>query len=308
MFADRHIRDLPELVRGDELLVFNDTRVVPARLRGHKDTGGRVELLALESRGLRAFLALGKASKGFGVGQAVYLEGAPLAPLLIVSVEGDGRVVVRLPDDVASVWELCDRFGEVPLPPYMTRAANEDDATRYQTVFAREPGAVAAPTAGLHFTPTLLEALRARGCQTTFVTLHVGPGTFSPVRSERLSEHAMHSERYEVSATASDAIRKAKAEGRPVLAVGTTVVRTLEAVALTHGEVVTSAGETAIFIREGFRFRVVDQLLTNFHLPESTLLMLVSAFAGRERVLSAYRHAVATGYRFFSYGDGMLLR
>lgn len=312
-YRDQHINELPDLVRGDELLVFNDTRVVPARLRGHKDTGGRVELLALEPTGPRSFLAMGRASKGFAVGQPIHLEvagvpGTTTAPLYIEDVREDGRVIVRLPEGVSDLWELCDRAGEVPLPPYMERLPRADDAVRYQTVFAREPGAVAAPTAGLHFTPELLAALTARGCESAFVTLHVGPGTFAPVKVDRLADHRMHSERFIVPTVTADLIAQARRGGRPVLAVGTTVVRTLEAVAARHGEVVPGAGETDIFIREGFGFRVVDQLLTNFHLPGSTLLVLVSAFAGREPVLAAYRHAVVSGYRFFSYGDGMLVR
>lgn len=306
---DRHVRDLPELLVGDELLVFNDTRVVPARLRGHKDTGGKVELLALQPVGPRAFLAMGRASKGFTSGQRILLDGtAGAGPLYIEDVMPEGRLRVRLPDDVVDLWELCETQGEVPLPPYVERAARPEDRERYQTVFAREPGAVAAPTAGLHFTPALLERVAARGCETAFVTLHVGPGTFTPVKVERLTDHRMHSERFAVPEATAERIAAARRDGRRLLAVGTTVVRTLEAVAHAHGEVTPCAGETDIFIREGYRFRVVDQLLTNFHLPGSTLLMLVSAFAGRTAVLAAYRHAVASGYRFFSYGDGMLIR
>jgi len=307
-FEDRGVADLPNLVRGDELIVFNDTRVIAARLRGHKDTGGKVELLALEPVGERSFLAMGRASKGFTIGQPLHIDGLAGRPLYIEDVRADGRVVVALPDGVDDLWQLCDSAGEIPLPPYMERAAGPDDVERYQTVYAREPGAVAAPTAGLHFTPELVAALVARGCETAFVTLHVGPGTFAPVKVERLADHQMHSERYEVPAVTADKIARARREGRPVLAVGTTVVRTLEAVAARHGEVIAQRDETSIFIREGHSFRVVDQLMTNFHLPGSTLLVLVSAFAGRERVLAAYRHAVASGYRFFSYGDGMLIR
>ncbi len=309
---DLHVRDLPKLLRGDELLVFNDTRVVPARLKGVKESGGRIELLALEPTSERSFVALGKASKGFHPGQRITLdvpgaEGARMV-LRIKDVVGDGRLEVSLPESVASVWELCNACGEVPLPPYVNRETRPDDEQNYQTVYANKPGAVAAPTAGLHFTTALLDAIHERGCETAFVTLHVGPGTFAPVRVERPSEHVMHSERYEVSETTADAIGRARREGRPVLAVGTTVVRTLEAVASKHGEVRPDEGQTSIFIREGYPFKVVDQLMTNFHLPQSTLLMLVSAFAGRASVLSTYRYAVASGYRFFSYGDGMLIR
>lgn len=316
---DAWIHQLPEILRGDELLVLNDTRVVPARLRGRKETGGRVELLALEPRDDSTFAAIGRASKGFSPGLAIQLE-APsggaageaavldLPPLYIEDVGAGGALVVRLPPGVDDVWQLCDIAGQIPLPPYIGRPPEALDSARYQTIFARERGAVAAPTAGLHFTAELLEALARRGCETAFVTLHVGPGTFSPVRVERLSDHRMHAERFRVPEVTAERIARARREGRPILAVGTTVVRTLEAVAATHGEVVPAAGSTDLFIREGHRFRVVDQLLTNFHLPGSTLLVLVSAFAGRERVLAAYRHAVDSGYRFFSYGDGMLLR
>lgn len=306
---DRVIKDLPGLLRGDELLVMNDTRVVPARLRGHKDTGGKVELLALGSLGPGRFEAMGRASKGFAPGQTIHLGASQgdLA-LYIEEAEPGGRLVVSFPPELGTLWELLDRAGEVPLPPYMERAPGPEDKDRYQTVFAREPGAVAAPTAGLHFTPELLAGVRRTGAETAFVTLHVGPGTFTPVKVQRLADHVMHGERYVVPEATALQIARARAEGRPVLAVGTTVVRTLEAVAGDHGEVVPTSGETRLFIREGFRFRVVDQLMTNFHLPGSTLLVLVSAFSGRDHVLAAYRHAVAEGYRFFSYGDGMLIR
>ncbi len=310
---DASIRDLPELVRGDELLVFNDTRVVPARLRGHKDSGGKVELLALEALDQRRFLAMGRASKGFTAGRPILVgpaadPGRAPSPLYIEDVRADGRLVLRLPDEVGDLWELCEIAGEVPLPPYLERAPGPGDSERYQTVFARERGAVAAPTAGLHFTHELLAALARRGCETAFVTLHVGPGTFTPVKVERIADHPMHAERYRVPEETAVAIARARHQRRPVLAVGTTVVRTLEAVAARSGEVVPGAGETDIFIREGHDFRAVDHLLTNFHLPGSTLLMLVAAFAGRAPVLAAYRHAVRSGYRFFSYGDGMLIR
>jgi len=305
---DHRVADLPTLLRGDELLVFNDTRVVPARLHGHKPTGGKVELLALEpDPSGRTFIAMGRSSKGFSVGTPIHLDDD--GPILYIDeVLPDGHLRVRLPSDVPDLWALCEAHGEVPLPPYVERAPTAADRERYQTVFADKPGAVAAPTAGLHFTPDLLEDITRRGCETAFITLHVGAGTFAPVRDGRLSDHVMHSERYEVSDLAAERIARARADGRPVLAVGTTVVRTLESVAATLGEVAPHSGSTSIFIREGHRFRVVDQLMTNFHLPASTLIVLVSAFAGRETVLGAYAHAVAQRYRFFSYGDGMLLR
>ncbi len=305
--------DLPRVLRGDELLVFNDTRVVPARIRGQKDSGGRFELLVLEAVPDRpAFVAMGRSSKGFSPGQRLYPAAAPNdPPLVVAAVLGEGRLVVTLPDGAPPLWEWLERVGELPLPPYIERPTGPtaEDGERYQTVFAAHPGSVAAPTAGLHFDDTLLAAIAARGCRTARVTLHVGPGTFAPVRTDDLSEHVMHSERYEVSEAASSAIAEARREGRRLLAVGTTVVRTLEAVAARHdGAIPPEQGVTDIFIREGHPFRAVDQLITNFHLPRSTLLMLVSAFAGRDVMLGAYNDAVSRRYRFFSYGDGMLLR
>lgn len=299
-----HYAALPDLVRGDELFVLNDTRVVPARLLGHKPTGGRVELLVMGPEAPGLVRAMGRASKPIRVGTQVEVAGHVLT---VREVLGDGVYLVALPGDL---WAFLEAHGEVPLPPYITREAGPDaeDTARYQTVFAEHPGSVAAPTAGLHFTPELLEALRDRGCETTTVTLHVGPGTFLPVRGDSLAEHRMHAERYAVSEDACAAIREARAAGRPVVAVGTTVTRTLEGIAAMHGELVPGAGETSVFIRPGWRFLVVDQLLTNFHLPRSTLLMLVSALLGREQTLGAYAAAVAAGYRFYSYGDGMWIR
>jgi len=309
---------LPELVRGDELFVLNDTRVVPARLLGHKSTGGRVELLVMGPAGPGLVRAMGRASKPIREGTRVDVAGHELT---VREVLGDGVYLVALPsaglpaegrekddaDHHSSLWAFLNAHGEVPLPPYITREAgpDADDVARYQTVFAERPGSVAAPTAGLHFTPGLLDALRARGCETATVTLHVGPGTFLPVRGDSLADHRMHAERYEVSEATCAAIHKARASGRPVVAVGTTVTRTLEGIVAAHGELVPGGGETSVFIRPGWRFGVVDELLTNFHLPRSTLLMLVSAFMGRERALGAYAEAIEAGYRFYSYGDGM---
>lgn len=305
--------DLPSILRGDELLVFNDTRVVPARVRGQKDSGGRFELLVLEATpGRSAFVAMGRASKGFAVGQRLFPAATPgAAPLVVDEVLPEGRVVVALPASAPPLWEWLEQVGELPLPPYIERpeGPTREDGERYQTVFAAHPGSVAAPTAGLHFDDDLLAAIARRGCETARVTLHVGPGTFAPVRTDDLSAHVMHRERYEVSEAASAAIATARRDGRPLLAVGTTVVRTLEAVAARHdGTIPPEQGATDIFIREGHAFRAVDQLITNFHLPRSTLLVLVSAFAGRHVMLGAYNDAVARRYRFFSYGDGMLLR
>jgi len=303
---------LPSLLRGDELIVLNDTRVVPARLRGRKESGGRVELLALhpidDPDGRAGFVAIGKASKGLPPATRIVLDAGPV--LVVRATREDGTLVVDLPVGLG-LWELLEQAGEIPLPPYVTRPSGPDahDRERYQTVFARHPGAVAAPTAGLHFTPALLSEVHNKGCEVARVTLHVGPGTFAPVRAERIADHRMHHERFTIDPAEARTIEAARAAGRPVLAVGTTVVRTLEAVAGAHdGHVVAGAGSTDIFIRPGYRFRVVDQLMTNFHLPGSTLIMLVSAFAGRERVLDAYGLAIASGYRFYSYGDGMLIR
>lgn len=307
------IAALADAVRGDELFVFNDTRVVPARLMLDKDTGGRVEVLALHPLDdPRTFVAMARSSKRLRPGAALVRDGRPL--LRVEAALGEGRYALRLPDDAADLWSLLDACGEIPLPPYIGRpeGPSDADADRYQTVFAREPGAVAAPTAGLHFTDALLARLADRGCEVARVTLHVGPGTFLPVRVERLADHRMHAERYRISEEAAHAINAARDAGRPVVAVGTTVVRTLEASAAStpsgRGRVAAGEAETDLFIRPGAPFAVVDQLLTNFHLPGSTLLVLVSAFAGRERVLAAYREAIAERYRFFSYGDAMWIR
>ena len=320
--SDHRVRDLPGLLRGDELLVLNDTRVVPARLRGRKvPTGGAVELLVVEADdpARREVIAMGRSSKKLRPGTVVDVGGGG-GPALVTVVEalGEGRYRVALPDDAQDLHTFLGRLGDLPLPPYIQRAAGAtaEDAARYQTTFARRPGAVAAPTAGLHFTPALLDAIRACGCEVATVTLHVGPGTFQPVRVEDLSAHRMHAERFLIPPETAAAVTRARGEGRPILAVGTTVVRALEASAAAAasepprgGDVLRAGpGETALFIRPGYPLRVVDQLMTNFHLPGSTLLMLVSALVGRRRLLDAYQQAIARGYRFYSYGDGMLLR
>ena len=302
-FADHGIRDLPDLLLPGDLLVFNDTRVIPARLFGHKQgSGGKVEILVerlLPGDEARVQLGVSKSMKPGGLieldagGQAVVLGRDGEFSLLRFDVDG------ALPD-----W--LQHAGQLPLPPYIHRAPGADDQARYQTVFAREPGAVAAPTAGLHFDEALLEVLRERGVETGHVTLHVGAGTFQPVRVDDLSEHRMHSEWLSVGPQLVEQARQARERGGRVVAVGTTVVRALES-ALQDGELAPFEGETSIFILPGYRIRSVDALLTNFHLPESTLLMLVSAFAGRERMFAAYQHAIAERYRFFSYGDAMLL-
>lgn len=302
-FDDRVVRDLPQLLRAGDLLVFNDTRVIQARVFGRKQSGGKVEILVERLlAGNEARVQLG-ASKPSRAGTRIVLDGGGEAEVL--GREGE---FYRLRFDVdGALDEWLQVAGRLPLPPYIQRAPDAADAARYQTVFAREPGAVAAPTAGLHFDEALLEALRARGVESGHVTLHVGAGTFQPVRVDDLGEHRMHSEWIEVGARLVEQVRAARARGGRVVAVGTTVVRALESALDAGGELRPASGDTAIFILPGYRIRSVDALLTNFHLPESTLLMMVSAFAGRERIFEAYAHAVRERYRFFSYGDAMLL-
>ncbi len=290
------VRDLPDLLRAGDVLVVNDARVIPARLHGRKEgTGGKVELLLVEPLAGGDWLALGQASKPLREGARVEVLGSAIE---IVQVREGGELVVRLPVAGDELWSFLDRAGEVPLPPYIRHAPGETDRERYQTVFARQRGAVAAPTAGLHFTPALIEALGARGIAVARITLHVGPGTFLPVRARRVEDHRMHRERYFVPAETAQALARA---GR-VVAVGTTALRTLEASAGRPGP-----GATDLFITPGYDFQVVDALFTNFHLPKSTLLMLVAAFAGLDRIRAAYREAIAERYRFFSYGDAMLI-
>ena len=297
------MRDLPKLLQPGDLLVFNDTRVLPARLFGRKQSGGRVEILIERLLGAHEARVQMCASKPSSVGTRIELDDDAGS----ASVLGrDGEFYLLRFDGDEPVEKLLLRAGQMPLPPYIQRAPVADDFERYQTVFARELGAVAAPTAGLHFDDALLDALRTHGVEFGAVTLHVGAGTFQPMRSERLDEHVMHSEWLNVGAAVVEQIAQTRARGGRVIAVGTTVVRALES-AMHHGVLRPLMGETRIFIYPGYRIRSVDALLTNFHLPESTLLMLVSAFTGRERVLAAYRHAVAQRYRFFSYGDAMLV-
>jgi S-adenosylmethionine:tRNA ribosyltransferase-isomerase len=298
--ADRQFADLPQLLRRGDLLVFNDTRVVPARLFGNKATGGRVELL-LERvlDGGRALVQL-RASKPPAVGSTIRLAGGSTAT---VTGREDEFWVLDFAEAPGTVFE---HWGEMPLPPYMKRTAEDFDRERYQTVYARAPGAVAAPTAGLHFDEVLLAACQDAAFASAYVTLHVGAGTFQPVRVDDVSEHRMHAERAFGPAEVWDAVRACRERGGRVVAVGTTSVRALESAAAT-GRLDAYSGDTRLFITPGFQFRVVDALVTNFHLPESTLLMLVSALAGREHVLGAYRHAVQQRYRFFSYGDAMFV-
>jgi S-adenosylmethionine:tRNA ribosyltransferase-isomerase len=304
----RAFRDLPELLRPGDLVVVNDTRVIPARLWGRKPSGGRVEVLLLEpGAGGGEWRGLVRASRSPAVGSSILLDDD--AEVDVVARDGD-QWILRLRDPHGRPEAVPDRVGVMPLPPYIRRSTrdprDELDRRRYQTVYARHDGAVAAPTAGLHFTPEILGALDRREIARASVTLHVGIGTFMPVRTETVEEHRMHAERFRIPEATAAAVDRARAGGGRVVAVGTTVVRSLEANA-EGDRVRPGKGECDLFIYPGFRFRVVDALITNFHLPKSTLLMLVSAFAGRERVLTAYREAVAERYRFYSYGDAMLL-
>ena len=299
---DRHFTDLVELLAPGDLLVFNDTRVLPARLYGRKDTGGAVEILIERITGAHEARAqLGVSKKPKAGGRIVFEDGSA------ATVTGrDGEFFLLRFDADEPVEKLLLRLGRMPLPPYIARDAEAADEERYQTVYAREVGAVAAPTAGLHFDAPLLDALRTRGVDSGYVTLHVGAGTFQPVRSERIEDHVMHREWLNVGAELVEKIRRTRERGGRVVAVGTTVVRALET-ATRDCTLEPFAGETQIFIFPGYRITSVDALITNFHLPESTLLMLVSAFAGRETMLDAYGHAVEQRYRFFSYGDAMLI-
>ena len=301
---DLHFSDLPGLLRAGDLLVFNDTRVIKARLHGRKASGGKVEALIERVIGNDAAMAQVRASHPPAIGSLLEF-GSPAFSAGAKVVDRDGRFFLLAFS--ANVWDVLEHLGEVPLPPYIRHGADPVDEARYQTVYARTPGAVAAPTAGLHFDDALLATLRAQGVQTAFVTLHVGAGTFLPVQTENLAEHRMHREWYSIDAATAQAIAAAKAEGRRVIAVGTTATRALESAARATGVVAAGSGETEIFITPGYEFRVIDRLITNFHLPKSTLLMLVSAFAGYETIMAAYRHAVEARYRFFSYGDAMLL-
>jgi S-adenosylmethionine:tRNA ribosyltransferase-isomerase len=303
--ADRTFTDLPELLVPGDLLVMNDTRVLHARLFGRKDSGGQVEVLVERVTADDEVLAQVRASKSPRAGSMIRLEDAFDAEVL--GRDGEFYRLRFHANEPANAVELIERHGRLPLPPYIERAAASADEERYQTVFACERGSVAAPTAGLHFDAPLLERLRERGVGIGHVTLHVGAGTFQPVREHDLSKHRMHRERYVVPQPTAEAVAATKRRGGRVVAVGTTTLRTLESAAAADGSVKVGPGETAIFITPGFEFRVVDVLVTNFHLPKSTLLMLVSAFAGMDAIRAAYRHAIASGYRFFSYGDAMLI-
>ena len=311
-FHDRLFIDLPDLLRPGDLLVFNDTRVIPARLYGHKSTGGKVEILVERLIDDHTVLAHVRASKTPGPGTAIHLDtaGAEQRPVIFeVSDRRHDLFVLSLKDDpveMRTIAAILERHGHMPLPPYITRADEARDFSRYQTVYANAPGAVAAPTAGLHFDEDMLERLRAAGIDFAYVTLHVGAGTFQPVRTENISDHRMHFEYVIVSEETVRQCRQTRARGGRIVAIGTTAVRSLETASAT-GELEAYRGETDIFIYPGHGFTSVDALLTNFHLPESTLLMLVCAFAGYDTTMAAYRHAVEQRYRFFSYGDAMFV-
>jgi S-adenosylmethionine:tRNA ribosyltransferase-isomerase len=301
-FADRQFADLPDLLAANDLLILNDTRVIKARLHGSKASGGKVEVLIERLLEGNTALAQVRVSKTPAAGSELTLGSG-----LRATVEGrEGEFFVLRFERGEGLADMLEREGEVPLPPYIEHAAAPADEARYQTVYAREPGAVAAPTAGLHFDSAMFEALAARGVKRAFVTLHVGAGTFQPVRTEDLSLHKMHREFYTVPPATVDAIRAAREAHGRIVCVGTTSLRALEACA-AKGELAAGSGDTDLFITPGFNFRVADLLLTNFHLPKSTLLMLVSAFAGVQNIRSAYAHAIRSRYRFFSYGDCMLM-
>ena len=300
--SDRMFSDFIDLIGKNDLLVFNNTKVIPARLFGKKQTGGKVEILierVLDEHRAIAHVRAGKSPKA---GTLIELDNA-----LTCTVTGRDHDLFNLHFETQqSLLEILAQIGHMPLPPYITRADDEEDFSRYQTVFAQESGAVAAPTAGLHFDQDMMERLDQKGVNKTFVTLHVGSGTFQPVRVEDLSEHVMHKEYYSVTQQTVDAINLTRKKGGRIVAIGTTAVRALES-ASRRGDLQAGFGETDLFITPGYRFRSVDAILTNFHLPESTLLMLISAFAGYEHVMRAYQHAIEQKYRFFSYGDAMFL-
>jgi S-adenosylmethionine:tRNA ribosyltransferase-isomerase len=300
-FVDRQFKEILDLVKPGDLLVLNDTKVIPARLHGKKETGGNVELLVERISGERQAWVQIRASKAPKTGSIVHIHNTAGESFTVEMIGYDGRFYeVRFPENVFS---LLERFGELPLPPYIEHQPNNEDAQRYQTVLAKNPGAVAAPTAGLHFDETILQKIKALGVQQATITLHVGAGTFSTVREEDLSKHQMHHEWFSIPDATLKMIVNTKQAGGRVIAVGTTSLRALESHAI-NGQ---SSGETNLFITPGFEFKTVDCLLTNFHLPKSTLLMLVSAFAGVENIRAAYQHAIAQRYRFFSYGDAMFL-
>ena len=300
---DRVFGDLPDYIEAGDVLVFNNTKVMKARLFGQKESGGKIEALIERVLDNHTALAHIRSSKSPKPGTKLIFEGGICA----VMVERADELFCLRFEGGQTVYELLEQNGHLPLPPYIERAAGADDDTRYQTVYAKHQGAVAAPTAGLHFTDELLGRLKAKGVETAEVTLHVGAGTFQPVRVDKIEEHKMHSEWFDVPPETVAAIEAAHARGNKVWAVGTTSMRALESAARETGRLKAGQGDTDIFITPGYRFRVIDRLITNFHLPKSTLLMLVSAFSGMEHIRAVYRHAVEHEYRFFSYGDAMVL-
>lgn len=301
---DKHFNDILDLISPKDLLIFNNTKVIPARLIGTKDTGGKVEVMIERVLDNHRALAHVRANKSPKAGAQLLLEDKVNAEVI---GRHDTLFEIKFLNDL-SIYQLLETYGHIPLPPYIERDDTEDDKERYQTVFAEELGAVAAPTAGLHFTPELLEALKEKGVETAKVTLHVGAGTFLPVRVDNLEDHVMHSEWVEVTEDTCDAIEACKARGGKVIAVGTTSVRSLESAAKETQTIQPFTGDTRLFITPGFKWNVVDAIITNFHVPESTLLMLVSAFSGYDNIMNAYKHAVKEKYRFFSYGDAMFLQ
>jgi S-adenosylmethionine:tRNA ribosyltransferase-isomerase len=305
---DRRFAELPTLLRAGDVLVFNDTKVIPARVFAQKDTGGKVEVLIERVLDAQHALAHIRASKAPKAGSTLTVDTQTAPQVLLNVMEKTGSLYrLRFPAE-KTVIAWLNTFGELPLPPYITHTPDADDAKRYQTVYAKHEGAVAAPTAGLHFTDALLAQLDAMGVERAHVTLHVGAGTFQPVRTEDLSQHVMHSEWYDIAPDDCARINRAKQEGRRVIAVGTTSLRALESGAIAASTLQSGARETEMFITPGYTFKIVDALISNFHLPKSTLMMLVSALAGYDEIRAAYAHAVAQQYRFFSYGDAMFLR
>ncbi len=300
---DRRFTDLPDLLKATDLLVFNNTKVIKARLRGHKDSGGRVEVLVerICSNANQAWAHI-RASKAPKTGTRLLLAAGQLQAQVLERSHDLFKLEFSGP-----VLELLEQHGSTPLPPYINHAPDSTDIDRYQTIYAQHPGAVAAPTAGLHFDAAMLARLQAKGVECAFVTLHVGAGTFQPVRTNKLAEHVMHAEYFEVPAATMASVLAARARGARVVAVGTTSVRALESVPADDAQVRTYSGDTSLFITPGYQFKFVDALISNFHLPQSTLLMLVSALAGMAPIQAAYAHAVAARYRFFSYGDAMFI-
>ncbi len=298
---DLQFPDIIEFLNKGDLLVFNNTKVIPARLFGKKITGGKVEVFIERLLNDNSAIAMFKSSKAIKLGTPIYFNEQTIVP-----TARKGMFFLIETQNDASLTELMDEFGHMPLPPYIQRDDELEDKSRYQTVYAKEKGAVAAPTAGLHFDEELLQQIKEKGINTAYVTLHVGAGTFQPVKTDSINDHIMHKEWLQVSDGVSELVKQTKASGNKVIAVGTTAVRCLET-ASQSGKIKAYTGDTNIFIYPGYQFKVVDKLLTNFHLPESTLIMLVSAMCGRENTLNAYKHAVEEKYRFFSYGDGMFI-